>query len=444
MRFVYADSLDYVDPGYDFLQDRNAPGRQAYWDDLYPHEILDQPPYAGILVSRGIVGDRGGGKYTETQAMRFRRVGARAFLRLDDARFQQLALFGDCGAFTYSKEQEPPYTPEDMLSFYEDGGFDYGCSVDHIIFDFEPILEGMDGGSKEARRRFEITLGNAETFLKASHGLGNRFTPLGVVQGWSPGSMAAAAERLVAMGYRYLAVGGTVPLKAAQIHQCLRAIRSAIPGDISLHILGFAKADEIHEFQHYGIESFDSASPMIRAFKDARSNYYLSASNGRILYYTAIRVPQADESPKLRHLIRRGSFRQEDLRALESETLTLLRAYDRREACLAEALEAVLNYAEPALFGELPEHGRRAKRADLAARYRRTLEDRPWEECACAICRTVGIEVILFRASNRNKRRGIHNLAVFHDRVQQLESRASANETDDEQAELFSDPRAAE
>jgi hypothetical protein len=444
MKFVYADSLDYVDPGYDFLQDRNAPGRQAYWDDLYPHEILDRPPYDGILVSRGIVGDRGGGKYTETQAMRFRRVGARAFLRLDDANFQRLALFGDCGAFTYSKEREPPYTPEDMLAFYEDGGFDYGCSVDHIIFNFDPILEGMNGGSKEARRRFEITLANAEAFLKASRRLGNRFTPLGAVQGWSPGSMAVAAKRLVAMGYRYLAVGGTVPLKSDQIHQCLRAIRTAIPVEVRLHILGFAKADDIHEFQDYGIESFDSASPMIRAFKDARANYYLSASNGRILYYTAIRVPQADESPKLRQLIKRGSLRQEDLRALESEALNSVRAYGRREACLDEALEGVLNYAEPALFGELAEHRRRAKREELAARYRRTLEDRPWEECECAICRAVGIEVVLFRASNRNKRRGIHNLAVFHDRVQQLESRAIANERDDGQAELFSDPCAAE
>jgi hypothetical protein len=103
-----------------------------------------------------------------------------------------------------------------------------------------------------------------------------------------------------------------------------------------------------------------------------------------------------------------------------------------------------MNYAEPALFGELAEHRRRANREALAARYRRTLEDRPWERCRCAICRAVGIEVVLFRASNRNKRRGIHNLAVFHDRVQQLESRAIAYERDDEQAQLFSDPRAAE
>jgi tRNA-guanine family transglycosylase len=98
--------------------------------------------------------------------------------------------------------------------------------------------------------------------------VGNHFTPLGVVQGWSPGSMAMAAEQLVAMGYHYLAVGGTVPLTSEQIHQCLRAIRGTIPCEVCLHILAFAKADDIHEFQAYGIESFDSASPMIRAFKD--------------------------------------------------------------------------------------------------------------------------------------------------------------------------------
>jgi hypothetical protein len=33
---------------------------------------------------------------------------------------------------------------------------------------------------------------------------------------------------------------------------------------------------------------------------------------------------------------------------------------------------------------------------------------------------------------------------VFHDRVRQLEGRAIPNETDDGQAELFGDPRAAE
>ena len=85
MKFIYADSLDVVDPGYDFIRDRNGEGRKPYWDDLYPHEILGAAPYDGILVSRGIVGgSKVTGKYSEAQSMRFRRVGARAFLTLDN------------------------------------------------------------------------------------------------------------------------------------------------------------------------------------------------------------------------------------------------------------------------------------------------------------------------------------------------------------------------
>ena len=57
MKFIYADSLDFIDPNDDFATESPAPGRQVYWDDRYPHEYLRTPPYDGILVSRGIVGD---------------------------------------------------------------------------------------------------------------------------------------------------------------------------------------------------------------------------------------------------------------------------------------------------------------------------------------------------------------------------------------------------
>ena len=80
MKFIFADSLDMVDPTYDFIQDRNGKEREWYWDDVYPHEILGYAPYDGMLVSRGIVGDhRISGRYTEAQAQRFRRVGAGSF-----------------------------------------------------------------------------------------------------------------------------------------------------------------------------------------------------------------------------------------------------------------------------------------------------------------------------------------------------------------------------
>ena len=445
MRFIYADSLDCVDPGYDFLRDRTAEGRTPYWDDVYPHEIMRYAPYHGMLVSRGIVGGAAvTGKYSEAQAMRFRRVGARTFLRLNRPEFTHLPIFGDCGAFTYAAAEAPPYTSEDTAEFYDDAGFTHGCSVDHIVFDFDEACLGMEGGSPEARRRFDITLENAGAFLKASRHMSNRFTPLGVVQGWSPGSMAEAARRLVAMGYGYLAVGGTVPLKTPQVAACLEAVRGAIPPATRLHVLGFARADEIGDFARFGITSFDTASPMLRAFKDATANYYLpSDRGGRLRYYTAIRVPQATENTKLKNLAKRGVLQQEELVSLERDALSALRGYDREERDLEEALDAVLRYAVPATMGlrtqDLPGGARGL--ADLRARYRRTLADRPWKLCSCAICRTLSIEVVIFRASNRNKRRGIHNIGVFKSLVDTLPN-GSANH--DEHSELFGGASAAE
>ncbi len=428
MKFIFADSLDMVDPEYDFLRDRNGASRSPYWDDLYPHEILDEAPYDGILVSRGIVGGSAvTGKYTTAQATRFRRVGARRFLRLESPRFMRFPIFGDCGAFTYHKEDRPPYTPNNMVDFYEEGGFTHGCSVDHIIFDFDEKLLGTKGGSAEARRRFDITLENASAFFKASKRISKRFTPLGVIQGWSPGSMAAAAKRLHKIGYSYLALGGTVPLRTDQIKACLRAVREVIPTKTKLHILGFAKADDIAGFGSFGITSFDTTSPLIRAFKDGKSNYYLPSPKGSGLsYYTAIRIPQALENPKLVRLVKRGIVNQEQMVKLEGSALAALRAYDRNEVSLNEALEKTLSYSTLATLGAPLEALPGSKSAaDLRARYYRTLHDRPWTHCRCAICRAVGIEVIIFRASNRNKRRGIHNLGVYKKVIDGLDKKVA-------------------
>lgn len=423
MKFIFADSLDYVDPGYDFVNDRNTPGRKPYWDDAYPHEIMGYAPYDGVLVSRGIVGDhRMKGKYTEAQAMRFRRVGVREFMRLDKPEFSNLQLFGDCGAFTYVAQDVPPYSPADTAEFYADAGFTHGCSVDHIIFDFDDTLVGFAGGSAEAKRRYDITLENADGFLRETGGM-RGFTPLGVVQGWSPHSMAAAARSLVAMGYTYLAIGGMVPLKSDQIKACLAAIRDAIPPQTQIHILGFAKANEIDSFGAYNITSFDTTSPLIRAFKDAKQNYYLREDDGQgaLRYYTAIRVPQAIENPRLTRLVKQGTFKAEDLTRLEADALAALRAFDAGTGTVESVLEPVLRYNAIVATDQPYEAVRdTATMKRLEAAYRETLSQRPWKACGCAICSHAGIEVMLFRASNRNKRRGIHNLAVYKTLIDDL------------------------
>ena len=68
------------------------------------------------------------------------------------------------------------------------------------------------------------------------------------------------------------------------------------------------KIDDWADFERHKIYSVDSTSPLIRAFKDARNNYYAPQTNGTLKYFTALRVPQALENPKLMRLIKRGDF----------------------------------------------------------------------------------------------------------------------------------------
>ncbi len=418
MKFVFADSLDTIDPAFDFIADRNGAGRTIHRDDQYPHEFLDQAPYDGILVSRGIVGDaRMPGKYSEAQLMRFRREGARRFLRYPQERFPDSMMMGDCGAFTYRNMQTPPYGADDTAEFYADGGFTHGCAPDHLIFDFDDdgVERTLADVPDDVRSRYEVTLQNAAEFISAGSRVGPHFTPMGVVQGWSTASMAEAARNLVSMGYDYLAIGGTVPLKIDQIRRVLAAIRGALPDPIRLHLLGFGKIEELRSLEEFGVTSFDTTSPLLRAFKDARKNYWARTSSGDLSYYTAIRIPQATENNKLKQKALEGSLNQEAVVLLERAALKGVRDFASGSATLDQGLDAVMEYWVALNWDEDTSPSRRA---DAAAKQRKvyssTLNDRPWEHCDCRVCREAGVEALIFRNSNRNKRRGIHNLHVFH------------------------------
>lgn len=418
MRFVFADSVDTIDPEYDFIEDRNGKGRSVHRDDEYPHEFLDQAPYDGILVSRGIVGDVGHpGKYSEAQLMRFRREGARRFLRYPLEQFPDSMLIGDCGAFSYRNLPEPPYHADDTAEFYADGGFTHGCSPDHLIFDFDDVgvTRTLSDVPEGVRGRYEITLQNASEFHRAAKTLGPAFTPMGVIQGWSADSMAQAACNLADMGYDYLAIGGTVPLKIEQISRVLGALREAIPDHVRLHLLGFGKIEELAVIEKYKVTSFDTTSPLLRAFKDARKNYWARTPSGDLSYYTAIRIPQATQNNKLKQKALEGSLNQEDARRLEDAALLQVRAYAGGEVPLEQTLDAVMDYWAALNWDEEASPSRRVDAATRQRKaYARTLSDRPWESCSCRVCRESGVEAVIFRTSNRNKRRGIHNLHVFH------------------------------
>lgn len=413
MKFLYSDSLDFVDPSFDFIADRTAAKRRSHTDDDFPHEHLKKAPYDGLLVSRAIVGDaRRPGKYSEAQCMRFWREGARSFLRYPKSKFPNSMIMGDCGAFSYRNAHVPPYSVGETLDFYADGGFSHGCSVDHLIFDF---IDDRAAAPKEAKRRFDITLENANAFFKQSKALKGGFTPLGVIQGWSAKSMAAAAVALCKQGYTYLAAGGMVPLRIEDIDHALDAIRDAIPARTKLHVLGFGKTEHLDVLQSHKVASFDTTSPLLRAFKDGRRNFYSRDGEGKIQYYTAIRIPQAIDNDKLLRRAKRGRLDQDHLVTLEAKALTSIRGFGSRRIKAEKAVEDVLAYGRYALWDDRLTNGDNEKRLNqLKGFYLETLVARPWENCKCRVCSEIGVEAVIFRSSNRNKRRGMHNLHIFY------------------------------
>ena len=427
MKFLFADCMDYVDPNFNFLTDAYSENREPYWDDYFAHELMPSPPYDGVLISRAMVGEPAHpGKYGESLSMRFRRVGARKHLRLDGAKHTDMPIFGDNGAFSYSHMAEPPYTVEDTVDFYGDGQFTHGCSLDHIIFEFDPTAKNMEGGSADSRKRYQLTLDLAADFFSKSKTLGKDFIPLGVIQGWSPDSLAESAKSLVKMGYRYLAIGGLVPLSSSDTHKAVAAVNDAVKAhsDAKIHLLGFAKADTLSEFTRYRhIASFDTTSPLIRAFKDATRNYYLPDGEG-LKYYTAIRIPQAITNNRLKAHAKTGLFKQEDLLRLEKDALKSLRNFAAGKQLLDDSIEALLAYAEPLeTTDKSTSESVKKKLMVLKEKYRITLQNRPWEQCECAICKAVGVEALIFRGSNRNKRRGFHNLGVYHQHLQRINNK---------------------
>lgn len=53
-------------------------------------------------------------------------------------------------------------------------------------------------------------------------------------------------------------------------------------------------------------------------------------------------------------------------------------------------------------------------------RYRDILSTKYWQKCQCEVCQSAKIETIIFRNSNRNRRRGFHNLWQFQRELEEL------------------------
>jgi hypothetical protein len=401
MQYFIPEWDDRVDPGFDFLKDTLTPGRDPYKDDIYAHQIYQNPNYYGILVSKGRV------ESSKTKRARIEEVGIHDFIRFPSS------VMGDCGAFSYLKEEVPPYNTVEILDYYKRIGFDYGVSIDHLIVG--PFAEL---GVRE--KRYELTLKNAEEFIQKHQIGGYSFTPIGAVQGWSPESYAAAVKAYIEMGYEYIGLGGLARAGSLEILEILKSIRPHLTPKTRMHLFGVGRLNTIPAFRHLGVTSFDSASPLRKAWLDSAANYHTLTGKT----YAAVRIPKAEGSGvRIKRLIDAGVSDLETIKRLEEAALKALREFDAGKLNLESTLEALLNYDE---LLELPRNGKvdlqqQARRiARHAQMYRKLLEEQPWKSCDCPICQKIGVEVIIFRGNDRNRRRGFHNTHVFHKRFMGL------------------------
>ena len=151
----------------------------------------------------------------------------------------------------------------------------------------------------------------------------------------------------------------------------------------------------------------DSASHLRRAWLGTGSNYF--CEDGK--KYAAIRIPPVDgHGVRVRKMVAEGRGTIEQFRQLEQNALSSLRAYDKGEVSIEVALEAVLEYDQ--YIGD----GRDVHKT----LYRELLDDMPWKKCDCKICKEIGIDVIIFRGNNRNRRRGFHNTYVFYKQLKSV------------------------
>lgn len=400
MKFYLPNFEDLVDPEYDFINAEYSPKRKKdgrFNHDQYAHEFFKDPIFDGMLVSKTVV--------KPAIEKRIRASGnVHTFFRLD----KDVPVMGDCGAFSYRDAEIPPYTVEEILKYYETLGFTYGVALDHLIFPTMP--------DAERTRRLKITLDNAQEFLDQRTALNYRVIPVGIAQGWDAASRRDAIQRLLDMGYDHLAIGGMARSSNQDIRETLQVIYPVLQEKDQvkmLHLFGVARLSLVPDLMHYGVTSADSSSPIRRAFLGTGEDNYWSQGGQK---YAAIRVPEVKEGATKKRGVdsteevqQKNGVSLESMHQLEQKTLMSLRAFDKGEADLEETLATVLKYDK--LHGDKRDHEKA---------YRRTLSDRPWQKCSCPICEKWGIEVIIFRGNNRNRRRGFHNTRVFYQQFQEL------------------------
>lgn len=405
--YFLPDWDDLLDPRFNFEEDIFSGGDREERQDKHcgvlmrPNRLSD-----GVLLSLAQQGSKKG------PLQRIEAKGSdglsppplRTHFGLSDDQY----LFGDCGAFSYVNEDHPTFSVDQAVAMYESYGFDFGASVDHIPAKFISSNGRRTELSQEERiRRVQTTRKNAQLFIDSARNRKVVFNPVGVVQGLTPDDYAQTVGDYFEYGYRHIAVGGLVPRRDEDIREIVQAVMRTVDKLAErpwIHLFGIFRPKLQALFRSTKVDSFDSASYFRKAWLRSDQNYL--SVDGR--WYAALRVPMTSDRRTRSRLIKMGAD-IDQLELQERDVLRLLSRYDRGQASVNEVLDAVIDYDRHL--------ARSSERKSMRERYRRTLLDRPWQRCGCNFCRSLGIQILVFRGANRNKRRGAHNTLMLYNAV---------------------------
>ena len=425
IKFFLPDWEDRLDPNFDFINDQYSEGHKAnpYNHDVYAHQLFQISPYDGILFSLSVFQSKitltnGNGNTYKIRGA----TNIKQYLKIPSD--SPLEVKGDCGAFGYVGEEEPTlpfYSVENVANIYDKLGFDSGVSVDHLVVDF--VRKKTNSGKKERiylklkekKNRVEITRRNADAFISYHKEQKFNYKPIGVAQGYNLKSYFESVASLVEIGYDYIAIGSLVSKPTSYIISILRKIQPLIRNK-EVHLFGVIRPESLEEFNKLGVTSIDSASFLRKAWLRSGQNYL--DKNGK--WFTAIRVPQVNNERLLKNANMNG-YSIEDLKLLEKRSLNALIEYEKGELDLETTLNQVLEYDELLIRNDDIE--------SMRDKYKYTLKEKPWEFCECEICKKLGIQTLIFRGCNRNKRRGFHNTWIL---TQNIMSSIKPELTDDE------------
>jgi len=400
---------DLVDPDFDFETDTHSGGSGDWSNETYAHQMYPEPNYDGILISK-VVAEK-----SKKKAERINQLGVHRYLRVPRA----FPIMGDCGAFSYINDHVPPYQTDEILDYYTRLDFDYGVSIDHFAI----------GEGAERQRRYELTIANAADFIRGHKAKALSWTPIGALQGWDEASFANAAKQYVAMGYDYIAVGSMVRRRTPEILSIVRAVRAVIPASVRLHLFGVARLNAVDDLAKAGVTSADSASALRRAWMGTGQNYL--GLDGK--QYAALRIPEGGKSFRAKRMVSEGRASAAEVQRLERASIDAMHAYDRGETSVDTVLDILHEY-DKLITPDRPDNRRVLREA---------LEAKPWKACGCAICQKDGIDVMIFRGNNRNRRRGFHNTYRFYQLFQialageKLNLGGAVDDEDGDQMPLF-------